>query len=471
LNLSFEAGADRFQLSDFEELFPAASVDVKGLKNRHRRPGFGLAFAALKKHHETTPETHYYPKKGLTFPVSAAIHFEPTEPVASGNPRQVTFALYDTNKVESITVRGRELTVAADFTAPFALLISKSKLSALLGLSRMIQTEDFDKSAGFSMVQPYDPNKIPIITVHGLLSSPLTWIDLHNDLMGDPEIRKRYQIWHFSYSTGMPILLSASLFRERLDDLYNTLDPTHQSANLNNTVVIAHSMGGLLTHTVVSDSRDALWQAFFGKPESELKLAEDDKKEFQKMLNFESQPFIKRVVFVAVPHRGSTMSESPIGWIGRKLISLPRRMVELADGLMKRTSALLKPEVREMIAADSLTGIRGLSPSNPSIQTLASIPVDEQIPFHSIIGDQGSGLGVNGSDGVVEYKSSHLDGAQSELIVPADHSAHSNPLAVLEIERILRLHLMNSGRDINATPATDTDSGQTLKAEPLAGVR
>jgi len=38
------------------------------------------------------------------------------------------------------------------------------------------------------MTEPFDPHKIPLITVHGLLSSPITWINLQNDLMGDPEL-------------------------------------------------------------------------------------------------------------------------------------------------------------------------------------------------------------------------------------------------------------------------------------------
>jgi hypothetical protein len=67
------------------------------------------------------------------------------------------------------------------------------------------------------------------------------------------------------------------------------------------------------------------------------------------------------------------------------------------------------------------------------------------VPFHSIIGDRGLGDGEQGSDGVVPYKSAHMEGAESELIVPAHHSAHTHPLAVREIKRILKLHLHQSG--------------------------
>jgi hypothetical protein len=44
------------------------------------------------------------------------------------------------------------------------------------------------------------------------------------------------------------------------------------------------------------------------------------------------------------------------------------------------------------------------------------------------------------TDGVVPYWSSHLAGAQSELIVPSTHGAHQNPQAIAEVCRILRLN-------------------------------
>ncbi len=43
--------------------------------------------------------------------------------------------------------------------------------------------------------------------------------------------------------------------------------------------------------------------------------------------------------------------------------------------------------------------------------------------------------------GVVAYWSSHLDGAQSEKVVPSGHPAHQNPQGMEEVDRILRLNL------------------------------
>jgi len=44
----------------------------------------------------------------------------------------------------------------------------------------------------------------------------------------------------------------------------------------------------------------------------------------------------------------------------------------------------------------------------------------------------------NSSNGVVPYWSSHLNGADSEDIVPSGHGAHQNPQAIAEVLRILK---------------------------------
>jgi hypothetical protein len=69
------------------------------------------------------------------------------------------------------------------------------------------------------------------------------------------------------------------------------------------------------------------------------------------------------------------------------------------------------------------------------------IPIVPGIPHHTIQGDRGRSDTPNSSDGVVPYWSSHMEGAQSECIVPSDHSAHQNPKAFAEVARILKLNV------------------------------
>jgi len=44
------------------------------------------------------------------------------------------------------------------------------------------------------------------------------------------------------------------------------------------------------------------------------------------------------------------------------------------------------------------------------------------------------------SDGVVASWSSHMERAESELIAPSGYSAHQNPQAIAEVQRILKLN-------------------------------
>jgi hypothetical protein len=72
------------------------------------------------------------------------------------------------------------------------------------------------------------------------------------------------------------------------------------------------------------------------------------------------------------------------------------------------------------------------------------------VHYHSVIG-VAFGKGVNGSDGIVPYTSAHIDGVDSEIVVPAMHTTvHHLPRAVLEVVRILREHL----REVRGTPPT-----------------
>jgi hypothetical protein len=70
---------------------------------------------------------------------------------------------------------------------------------------------------------------------------------------------------------------------------------------------------------------------------------------------------------------------------------------------------------------------------------LDKLPI--KAPYNSIIGDRGRGDSPNGSDGVVPYRSAHLDSAQSEKIIPYGHGGYQSPEAINELVRILRLHV------------------------------
>ena len=87
-----------------------------------------------------------------------------------------------------------------------------------------------------------------------------------------------------------------------------------------------------------------------------------------------------------------------------------------------------------MNARHGPTSLFSLAP-NPLFSRLAALPI--KVPFHSIIGNRGRDEGLASSDGIVAYRSSHLEGAESEKIIPAGHNLVSNSATVAEIKRIL----------------------------------
>ena len=127
------------------------------------------------------------------------------------------------------------------------------------------------------MLEPYTPGKIPVLMVHGLWSSPLTWMEMFNDLRSMREIRDNYQFWFYEYPTGQPFWDSAAQLRDDLAKTREVLDPAHAEPALDQMVLVGHSMGGLLSKLQVVDSGDAFWRTVSDEPLEKLKLPDETK--------------------------------------------------------------------------------------------------------------------------------------------------------------------------------------------------
>ena len=162
-------------------------------------------------------------------------------------------------------------------------------------------------------------------------------------------------------------------------------------------------------------------------------------KVLQDSLIFQPMPFVKRIVFIATPHRGSPIADQ---WFGRTIASLIRRTTEqaqISQQLVEMNGPdLIAPEFRKM----PLNAIGNLRTDSPILKALDEIPINPMVPYHSIIPQIG---GLMPTDGVVPYRSSRMEGARSELIVSGTHSAQQNPDVTAEIRRILLLHLSENG--------------------------
>jgi pimeloyl-ACP methyl ester carboxylesterase len=322
------------------------------------------------------------------------------------------------------------MTLSLGIKAP----LNYSVLVDVAAAACLLRPDDPRFATGIYLIHPYDPNKVPIVFIHGLLSSPISWQILINDLRADPKILEHYQPWFFLYPTGQPVLESAAQLREDLQATQRLFDPQGISVPSHHVVVIAHSMGGLLAHTLVSDSGDRLWNVFATRPLNSLSLSASEKDSLLRYFFFRHQAAIDRVIFLAVPHRGSRLAGGILGSIGNRLIRHSQNPAQTIRKLAAQYPGILSPYFARVNVRGGPTSLFWLAP-NPLLSRLAALPI--KVPFHSIIGNRGIDKGVDSSDGVVPYRSSHLEGAESERIVPAGHDLISNPATVAEIKRIL----------------------------------
>jgi triacylglycerol esterase/lipase EstA (alpha/beta hydrolase family) len=424
----------------FDYIYDSYELRVTGIQNEYISKGLGAPLVGIVEKPRTKPGfSRFYPPKMVSYPVSAVMTFGPVEKAAGVTSRTATLAFYDTLEQDTIEIQGRRVPLEADFTTPLGVQIRNNKPESL-GLRNLFKSQDVNSVAGLAMLEPYRPEKIPVVMVHGLMSSPMTWVPMFNDLRGDPELRKRYQFWFFAYPTGLPIGYSASILREQLNSIRATYDPNGTNPNFNQMVLIGHSMGGLLSRTMMQDSGTISWDYYFKEPIDSMQLDPATKETLRSVLFFNHQPYIKRVIFIATPHRGSRMADEWYTKMAAGMVSLPDNVSSTTSNLVLRKS--MKESTTQQWTKQTPNSLILLSPSSGFIKVTNMIPLYPGIPYHSIIGtryptDKGEGT----SDGTVEYWSSHLDFTVSEKLVPSNHSAHSHPLAVAEVKRILYEHL------------------------------
>jgi len=419
----------------FSRFLLADDFEIRGLSIRQRDPGLGVPLIALPSRRAKLKREDDYLPSNLAVAVTAFMRIHGGRcDMANGN-LSASVELYSPFTASQVQIGNRKVPLQADVTIPFAYSLEDSP-TWKFGFSGFFSGEqEVDRLGGLYMIQPYRAGKIPVVFVHGTVSSPATWAQMLNTLLGDRQLRERYQFWLFLYTTGKPIVLSAAQLRSSMKEIVSALDPNGLNPALKQMVVIGHSQGGLLTRLMVVESGDETWRGVIGKDFEEFELKDELRDLLRESFFFQPLPFIQRVVFIATPHRGSYAAGSRIGRLGSKLISLPKNFLQFAQDL--NTAKILPPEFEGKIP----TSVDNMTPTHPFIKTFSEIPLSPDVKSHSIIAVKGDGKPEEGNDGVVAYVSAHIEGVDSELVVRSGHSAQNHPLTIEEVRRILLEHL------------------------------
>ena len=438
---------------------PVAELEVRGLRERYRRPGIGAPLAAGTAAFIPDTKLRDFVGRATKVPVTALLRLDdPRRALAAG---RITGALeiYDGYTNDVVEIDGESVPLEVEPSAAFASTLSESAIwdwelrGFLVGdllKGFVVASKAGEARAQLLFMQPYRRGRIPVVFVHGTASGPGRWADMMNSLENDPWLRTRFQYWFFYYDTGNPITYSADVLRLSLRVIVEQLDPNGDDAALRQMVIIGHSQGGLLAKMTAIDSGTRLWDTVSQRPLDDLILRDETREQLRRTLFLQPLPFVRRVIFIATPHRGSYEAGS---WIAQQIAgfaSLPKGFVDVMKDLVTGN-----PSAVTLSLGGLPRSINDMTPGKPFVQTLASIPVVPGVTTHSIIAVSGDHPLAEDDDGIVKYTSAHLDDVESELVIHSGHSVQGHPLAIAEVRRILYLHGEEACRSAGVCGATD----------------
>ncbi len=423
---------------DVDLLIMASNFEVAGLQSRNYQYGLGVPLIAVHRADKKAEGIERYYPPEMAFPLTAFLAPVSKIRPEAGRPdeaRELTLELID--PLRTRTIGNPPMALESDLTTPLAYMWSRADLNRYRW-SGLLRPGQSAAGAGLLLIRPYEPGKIPVVMVHGLASSPLAWVAMVNDLLRDPRIQERYQFMLYMYPTGIPIPIAAAGLRETLqlaEQNFRMPDGRPDPA-FGRMVLLGHSMGGLLSHSMVVDSDLRFWELNTYLPIDAIKGPPEVIDELKRYMFFKALPFVGRVVFLATPHRGSELSRGMVGRVSSNLIAEPDHVTALLGRLVRDNPEAFPRRFRKMP-----TSIETLDIDSAYLKALVAMTPGKGVAMHSIIGALRPEGKENTTDGVVAYRSSHLDGVESEVIVQSDHSVQNNIYAIMEVHRILLEHV------------------------------
>lgn len=403
--------------SALADLSSTYELRLSGLNSVSKRPGLGISLvASLDDRYTTTirqllvaslsgrltnenkntddsePSSRIYPTGHLL--LTGLIKPEGDSVLDAMSSRKLDIHLYNPYQTESVNILNDDYPLAANFSAGYGLWLSENQLDGVGYLNLITRQPDAQLPKLF-MLEPYDPDKRVLIMLHGLASSPATWVNLTNDILNDDKLRDNYQVWQIFYPTNLPILENRYQIQQLINSTYQQTDPNGQNRASQNSVIISHSMGAIIARMMLSDEnlvddldklndKDILSSNEKQQIRNALKTSFGED-ELKQRFELQALPQVDTAVFLSAPFRGTDYADR---WFTRAL----RRIVYLPVGLVKTfTDNLATIATQGDLAQNPLgalylqNGASQLSDKSSFIELTKDITINKRITYHSII--------------------------------------------------------------------------------------
>ncbi len=453
----------RWRDQEFARFELVSDYEAHGIDNQHHTYGLGVPLIAVRKHQDDRSQLEKYYPPEITIPMTAFLHLlsDPRQnsnqlPLKvnsdSNSTRQAVLTLYDPLEQTLVTAESQTVPLESDITTPLAYGLRDPFINKeMFATASLINAEFAPDSHGLFMLEPFDPDKIPVVLVHGFWSSPVTWFHMYNDLLANQDIRENCQFWFYSYPTGQPFWVSAQQMRRDLAKIRQEVDPVGDAMSLDQMVLVGHSMGGLMSIMQTIDSGDEFWKTISDESIESLKGDPDVIELVRDTFYFRRNRSVDRVITLATPFRGSEFSNMATQWVSKKLFTLPSILTNDFGSLAKQN----KDKLKSTACLTTMTSIDSLAPGHPMLKAVVVAQQSNPVKTHNIIGRLESKSFFNISskpktldgDGVVSIESATNEMAETEKFVAVEHSdIHQHIGSIAEVQRILLQHLAEHNR-------------------------
>ena len=456
----------KWDSEEFDHYEFVSDFEIKTLRNKHTTYGLGVPLIAVRRPAQGANDREKYYPDELSYPVTAMIRCVPSENDTMGETTKCVMEFYDPLTANQIQLADHWVPLETDLTTPLAYFLDNPEFQDRNEpTSGLLNPAAKQEDRGLFMLEPYDPDRIPVLMVHGLWSSASTWMDMFNDLRSFPEIRQRYQFWFYLYPSGQPFWLSAEQMRSDLKAMRQTFDPGQRHTEIDKMVLVGHSMGGLISRMQTIDSGDDFWRIVSDQPASRLRGPEQDRNHLVSTLFFKPNQSIRRVITISTPHRGSRLANDYTRWLASKVIKLPTVATSVTERLLRDNPRFF----RDTSLLTMSTAFDSLAPDSPIFPVMQRAKYAPGVKFHNIIGvlDDPTFIQrrIGPGDGVVQLESARAQDVESELIVNADHtSVHMDAKTIYEVRRILLSHMQEidsyeqaTVQEVESSPVPDRE--------------